>query len=413
MKTNGTRFLLIVLFLQLLLLVFAFCTKAQPDYNFNTPTLVSGTARQIGAVYQYNRVRSGTDARVTITNITPGVTIAEFDAAGGYLEALQPTIDVAGRTRGYVELTIEFFTTGANPRLMRQARVPVTCIDVDGIVNLHEFDEINIGGGYVDYNMLGNQVVVTQTGNWFRGTNVGSIDYPGRDTVERGAMFTVVNANITTAIIRVGADNQTAITQQRLRSVYFRSFTYANSFLALPALMNFRGNEKNKKVELNWDLIESNQLSKVIIEKGNSPLQYKSIGEVWIDQSKKSFQFTDISNLDANAYYRLRMVAENGKEQLSSVLFFRAENESGPPTLSLYPSLIQNQTTINYKADRPSTALLQIFDLSGKVVYRKNMNIQEGTNNIVVNDLGKLMRGNYIVSLNDNNKLFNQKIIKQ
>ena len=413
MKTNGTRLLLIVLFLQLLLLVFAFCTKAQPDYNFNTPTLVSGTARQIGAVYQYNNVKSGTNARVTITDISPGVTIAEFDAAGGYLEALQPTIDVARRTRGYVELTIEFYTTGVNPRLMRQARVPVTCIDVDGIPNLHEFDEVNIGGGYVDYNMLGNQVVVTQTGNWFKGTNVASIDYPGRDTVERGAMFTVVNANINTAVIRVGADNQTASTQQRLRSVYFKSFTYANSFLALPALMNFRGNEKNKKVELNWDLIESNQISKVIIEKGNSPLQYKPIGEVWVDQSKKSFQYTDISNLNANAYYRLRMVAENGKEQLSSVLFFRAENESGPATLSLYPNLIQNQTTINYKSDRPSTALLQIFDLSGKVVYRKNMNIQEGTNNIVVTDLGKLMRGNYIVSLNDNSKLFTQKIIKQ
>ena len=413
MKTNGTRLLLIVLILQLLLLVFAFSTKAQPDYIFDNPTLVSGTARQVGAVYMYTRVRPGTDARVTIAAITPGVTIVDFDATGGYLEAIQPTIDVAGRTRGYVELTIEFLTQGGNPKLKNQARVPVTCIDVDGTINLHEFDEINIGGGYVDYNMLGNQVLVTQNGNWFKGTNVGNVDYPGRDTVERAAMFTVTNANITTATIRVGADNQGASTEQRLRSVYFKSFTYANSFLALPALMNFRGNEKNKRVELKWDLIESNQLSKVIIEKGNSPLQYKPIGEVLVDQSKNSFQYTDISNLEANAYYRLKMVAENGKEHLSSVLFFRAGSESGPASLSVYPNMVRNQTTINYKADRQSTAVLQIFDLSGKVVYRKYMNIQEGTNNIVVTDLGKLMRGNYIVSLNDNSKLFTQKIIKQ
>jgi hypothetical protein len=39
--------------------------------------------------------------------------------------------------------------------------------------------------------------------------------------------------------------------------------------------------------------------------------------------------------------------------------------------------------------------------------------LQEGTNNIVVGDLNKLMRGNYIVSLSDNNKMFTQKIIKQ
>jgi len=412
MKTNGTRLLLIVLFLQLLLLVFAFCTKAQPDYTFNNPSLVSGTDRQIGAVYSYSRVKPNVDARVTITDITPGVTIAEFDATAGYMEALQPTINVAQRTRGYVELKIDFINR-ANGNPMQQAQISATCIDVDGAINLHEFDEINLGGGYVDYNMLGNQVTITQSGSWFKGINVGNTEYEGRDTAARAAMFTVTNAHVTTAIIRVGADNQTASTQQRLRSVYFKRFTYANSFLALPALRNFRGNEKNKKVELNWDLIEGNQLSKVIIEKGTTPSQFKSIGEVWTDQTKKTFQFTDKNNLDANAYYRLRMVTVSGDEQLSSILYFRATTENGAASLSLYPSVVNNQTTINYKSDRQSAAVLQIFDLNGKIVYRKNMNFQEGTNNIVVADLGKLMRGNYIVSLSDNNKLFTQKIIKQ
>lgn len=296
---------------------------------------------------------------------------------------------------------------------MQQPQVSATCVDVDGTVNLHEFDEINLGGGFVDYNMLGNQVTITQNGSWFRGTNVGNVEYEGRDTAATVAMFTVTNANISSALIRVGADNQTSSTQQRLRSVYFKRFTYANSFLALPALMNFRGNEKNKKVELKWDLIEGNQLSKVIIEKGTTPSQFKSIGEVWTDQSKKSFQFTDISNLVVNAYYRLRMVSASGEEHLSSVLYFRAGSEAAPAGLSLYPNLVQNQTTINYKSERQSTAVLQIFDLNGKIVYRKNMNIQEGTNNIVVTDLGKLIRGNYIVSLSENNKMFTQKIIKQ
>jgi len=412
MKTNGTRLLLIVLFIQLLLLVFAFSTKAQPDYNFNTPTLVSGTDRQIGAVYKYTRIKGNLAAMVTITNISPGVTIAEFDATAGYLEALQPTIDIAARTRGYVELKIDF-VNGSNGSPQVQGQVSATCVDVDGLVNLHEFDEINLGGGYVDYNMLGNQLSVSQNGNWFKGTNVGEIDYPGRDTNATVAMFTVTNANISSAIIRVGADNQTSSTQQRLRSVYFKKFTYANSFLALPALKNFRGNEKNKKVELRWDLIDGNQLAKVIIEKGNSPLQYKSVGEVWVDQSKKSFQFTDISNLDANAYYRLRMVSASGEEHLSSILFFRAGTDNGTASLSLYPSVIQSQTTVNYKAERSSVALFQVIDMSGKVVYKKNVTVQEGTNNIVVGDLNKLMRGNYIVSLSDNNKIFTQKIIKQ
>jgi hypothetical protein len=38
------------------------------------------------------------------------------------------------------------------------------------------------------------------------------------------------------------------------------------------------------------------------------------------------------------------------------------------------------------------------------------MNIQEGTNNIVVTDRGKLMRGSYIVSMSENNKLSRRKL---
>ncbi len=64
MKTNGTRFLLIVLFLQLLLLVFAFCTKAQSNCYFNSSALSSGTSKQIGTVYRYDYVKPGVGTRV-------------------------------------------------------------------------------------------------------------------------------------------------------------------------------------------------------------------------------------------------------------------------------------------------------------------------------------------------------------
>ena len=65
---------------------------SQPDYSFTSRTHESGTDLQIGAVYLYQNVKSGTDARVTIINMTGGISLTDIDGSGGFTEALQPVI---------------------------------------------------------------------------------------------------------------------------------------------------------------------------------------------------------------------------------------------------------------------------------------------------------------------------------
>src|SRR3989337_361216 len=87
---------------------------AQPDYDFRNPVLVSGTDRQIGAVYLFSNVKTGVDARLTITNISPGIVVSELDGASGYPEALQPTLNADPYTNGYLEMYIEFLFAGTS-----------------------------------------------------------------------------------------------------------------------------------------------------------------------------------------------------------------------------------------------------------------------------------------------------------
>ena len=53
MKTNGTRFVLIVVLVQLLFLLVSFTVAAQPDYVFKNGVLVSGTDKKEGAKYRF------------------------------------------------------------------------------------------------------------------------------------------------------------------------------------------------------------------------------------------------------------------------------------------------------------------------------------------------------------------------
>src|SRR5215213_4915840 len=104
---------------------------AQPDYDFRNHILLSGTDRQAGAIYLFPAVKPGVDVIMTITSISPGITVTEMDGSTGYPEALQPTLIADAFTSGYLEMHFEFVVAGSSTPFI-QTEVPVTCIDVDG-----------------------------------------------------------------------------------------------------------------------------------------------------------------------------------------------------------------------------------------------------------------------------------------
>ena len=102
MKTNFTRVVLIRAFLLILLSLYFLLVFGQPDFTFKSGVLISGTDKQVGAVYNYTNVKAGVDAKVTITSISAGITVVDFDAGSGYDEALQPTLTANAHTNGYL-----------------------------------------------------------------------------------------------------------------------------------------------------------------------------------------------------------------------------------------------------------------------------------------------------------------------
>ena len=248
MKTTGT---LHIISLVLLSLVANQSLKAQPKYDFRNATKISGMDRKVGALYRFPNVSAGTDALVTITAITGGLTLNTLDAtSSGFAEALQPTITVPAHSSGYVEFTIVFVTTGTAIPVI-QTEIPVTPIDVDGQANVvYEFDEIfQTGSSYVDYTMTGTAVQIGFPAlNWVRGINTSGITYNGIDTAAKQVMFSVVNANTTTLIVRTGANNVSNQSEQRLRSLYFQKFHYPNSVLTYTPAVSFRTTTSNDPV---------------------------------------------------------------------------------------------------------------------------------------------------------------------
>jgi hypothetical protein len=420
MKTNGLRIILLRIVLLILLSLYFLLVFGQPDYTFNTGTLISGTDKQTGAVYHYTNVRSGIDATVTIKDISAGITVTDIDAGSGYMEALQPTLEAAPYTNGYLEMYFELFDAGTfNPHMALE--VPATAIDVDGYTDndglgnpLYEFDEIDLGGGYVDFSTLGGELFISQFGTMFRGINVAGIDYPGRDTAAKQVMFTVVNNNISSFTIRVGVDNQSAVTSIRLRSVYFKKFIYPNSVLSSTDLLFFKGNSRSDKINLDWSMAASNKVSKMELQRSNTGNGFTTIGTFLTEAgsvSKTNFSYADFQTGPV-VYYRLRLTGASGKTEYSNILLFRKSGIQAENKMKVYPTVVKGgQFSVAITAEAKQESRLRIVDYAGRVVYQKKIQLEQGNNALLINDFPGSLRGNYMVAVKTNRKTESSAII--
>ncbi|HEU4610228.1 MAG TPA: T9SS type A sorting domain-containing protein, partial [Chitinophagaceae bacterium] len=328
-------------------------------------------------------------------------------------------ITVNANTSAYVEFKIDFVVAGTSTPMV-MAEVPATCIDVDGKTvsgkKVCEFDMISMAAAsYINYDQAGGELSVVTSPGWVTGTNTAGIDYAGVDTVARQVMFTAVSASISTMTIRVGANNQTSSSQQRLRSVYFKKFTYPNAFLAMPVLQYFRGAQQGQKINLSCGLSSCANLARIIIERGSSYNDLKEIGEIWVDnqQASGSFTYNDQPGNEGPGYYRLKLIGLNQEVQYSQVIVFRSTGTTSTNAFQVYPTVMHSTGSMSFDAAKNIQALVQIVDINGRLIQQQDWQLQQGRNTLMLTGADKWCQGQYIAVLKVNGNIYQQKIIRQ
>ena len=412
-KTNPKKLILISI-----IFLLTQTTQAQPDYVFTGGILESGTDLQIGAVYRFKDVKPGIDGIITILDMTGGMTLAQLDGPSGFDEAFQPYINCAPSQRGYVEFQLDFVFGGTtDPAVM--AEVPLTAIDIDGWVfpdeNLYELDQFEMSSAYYEqYDLLGVDVQMEHLGNWASVMNVNAVTYDGIDTIQKNVMFTAVHAGITSTRFRVGADNRSTNGMQRLRSIYFKKFYFNTGLLAAPTVKAFNSVTGQNLVRLNWELAGGSKLRNVTVEKSSDARNFSAISTTTVTYSEMGQKqyFEDLNASGTAIYYRLRLTDMEGRSSYSNVLVVKLKG-SNATGFKVYPNIVQSSTTINMVSASRQEASISIVDLSGRILRKNQVSMQTGTNNMQINDLEKLSRGQYYVVIDLPGNRYTQPFIKK
>ncbi len=401
---------LCLLLTALTIAVSAQCTA--PSLTFHDPVLISGTDKQVGAIYNFADVIPGVDAHIEIIYLVGGASLVEIDntTGAGYYDAFQPYVTAPANTTSYLEWRITFKKAGTNTDTTL-ACLAVTGIDVDGDnVALQEFVEAATPGSFAVDPYTNLQISF----DGVRSKAVGQVTtIPLIDTAHREAMFQMNFTNISTLQYRNGAISNYGSDEIRQTCIYFKPFF--SSFTLLPVkLIAFNAQVKDKQVNINWTATTEQDTKAYTVQKSTDGVNWKGITTVSVKNSSPSSNYfvNDAESYSGVVYYRLKQTDYKGFSTFSFVVKVNT-NLSPAATISV-SSLAGNAVNMQVNSMVKDDYIIDLFATDGHKINSSKISIAAGNNNSSVDLPAGLPGGVYIIAVRSSrgNNLFTTKIFK-
>jgi hypothetical protein len=169
-------------------------------------------------------------------------------------------------------------------------------------------------------------------------------------------------------------------------------------------------------VKVSWSTTDEINASYYEVERSTDQTNFISVAQVNASESVNPVHTYNVNdqlyNISGNTvYYRLRIVDNDGKYNYSKVIPVKlGEPENN---LSVYPNPVDNYAILNLFADKPGTGMMRLIDNSGRTILTKSFTATNGNNSILIDELGHLPKGIYVIQVMFDNNLYNQKIVKK
>ena len=445
MNKNSTLTGKLIMILAIFTLLSGFSANAgsgsgkAPKFKFSNPTLVSGTAGQIGAKYFFQNVYNNKDAYITIENIVGGAVLKDIDnTTTGYPDAWQPTVGGPG-TYGtsYIKWDVEFDSANV-PYVF--SLLDLSAADVDGD-NARVRELSGIVGSNINYSLPDSLIPSLLTLSSIRdidnrwGTDdddsvfmaFGPVaNRVGIDTLALDVRIDYSFTNRSSFQIYTGSQvdsngNTGGIATDRFHSIYFGDLT--GRFSVLPVTYeSFNAASNNKSVSLSWTTSADINNDQFEVERSFDQSNFSTTGFVLGAQSVNKgiaqFSFEDKDKEILNhtiIYYRLKQVDTKGKYTYSVVKMVRISNMSDQKiSVQVMPNPYMDNLNVTFGSKNSGKAEIQMISASGTMVKKIESTISKGFNNVQLQNLSAQLPGMYVVNIVVNGEsIGTQKIIKK
>ena len=106
------------------------------------------------------------------------------------------------------------------------------------------------------------------------------------------------------------------------------------------------------------------------------------------------------------------MTSYSGRISYSNILAFKGADAANAQ-FRIYPTTIQSDLTMQFRSVQENKAVLQLVDVSGRIMQVQDVILQAGVNSIRIDGFGNISKGHYIAILRTNDAVYSQKVFKQ
>ncbi len=177
-----------------------------------------------------------------------------------------------------------------------------------------------------------------------------------------------------------------------------------NNANSLPiSLTSFDGEFSNGSVNLVWKTATEINNDYFTIERSEDGINYEQIGtESGAGNSNTTIKYnmTDDSPFEGQTYYRLKQTDYDGKFEVFPAIAVNNNTASENLTIDNFgPNPFDNEVNIELSSDIMGPVLINIYNMQGSVIKTIEYQCQIGHNTILINDLGNLTTGTYLLKI--------------
>jgi trimeric autotransporter adhesin len=185
------------------------------------------------------------------------------------------------------------------------------------------------------------------------------------------------------------------------------------SSILMTNLLSFTGKLTGNNAVLNWRTTSETNFSHYELEKSFNGINFTKIGELAGrgDPVEMNYSFTDPDVLYGSAYYRLKMVNNDGAYQYSKMVLLSISDYIFDVKPGANP--FTGNLPVEYILPQDGLVHIALFDAVGKLVYKENILAKKGLNSTVLPLPLSLTAGLYTLKLQYQNESISKRIIKK
>ncbi|MFC0774114.1 T9SS type A sorting domain-containing protein [Terrimonas alba] len=180
-------------------------------------------------------------------------------------------------------------------------------------------------------------------------------------------------------------------------------------------LFDFRGVLSDNITKLSWKLLSDGQVKYFEVERSFDGINFTTIDRVethLYPGGANPYYYEDMLDKvnSPNVYYRIKLVNVTGANRYSGIINIPFKI-AGQGKVSIFPNPVKDVVQIQVDAKTNSKIRVEIFELSGKLIYVANTTVQRGHNVITIDQLKEQPRGVYLAQVHVGDDTFHEKIL--